>query len=239
MYESLFISLLVTTGKIVSIVKDKSTGPGSAIAASKQVSDIISAIRETKDGESITLLVQKEGKKEAKDIVITPKRNNQASPQTIGVFLSPNYLKTEKLRSSNPVEASQMAFGYLKGITGQTLEGFTNLASTVLAGKGAPPGQQLSGPIGLIQSGTQVVSTKDITTVLLFAAALSVNLGVVNALPIPALDGGQLLFVLAEAVTGRKVSQRFQENLSSLAVLFLLLVTASATFTDVGRLFGR
>lgn len=226
------------TGKLVSMVKS-SNGPGSAIAASKQVSDVISAIRETEDGESVTLFVRKQGKTNPQDLVITPKRNNQASPQTIGVFLSPNYLKTELLKSSNPVEASGLAFGYLKGITGQTLEGFTGLISTVLSGKGAPAGQGLSGPIGLIQAGSEVVSTMDLTTILLFAAALSVNLGVVNALPVPALDGGQLLFVLVEVVTRRKVSQRFQENATSIAVLFLLLITASTTFTDLGRLFGR
>eukprot|EP00526_Cylindrotheca_closterium_P005922 CAMPEP_0113610590 /NCGR_PEP_ID=MMETSP0017_2-20120614/5108_1 /TAXON_ID=2856 /ORGANISM="Cylindrotheca closterium" /LENGTH=557 /DNA_ID=CAMNT_0000519489 /DNA_START=73 /DNA_END=1746 /DNA_ORIENTATION=- /assembly_acc=CAM_ASM_000147 len=231
--------ILGINGNIVSMSKSSSTGPGSAIAASKQVSDIISGIRETKDGESVTLLVRKEGKPKPQDLVITPKRNNEVSPQTIGVFLSPNYLKTDKLKSSDPVEASRLAFGYLKGVTSQTLEGFTNLASTFLSGKGAPAGQGISGPVGLIQSGTQVVSTKDVTTILLFAAALSVNLGVVNALPVPALDGGQLLFVLAEAITGRKISQRLQENLTGVAVFFLLVVTASATVGDVGRLLGR
>ncbi|KAL3934135.1 MAG: hypothetical protein SGBAC_010075, partial [Bacillariaceae sp.] len=230
--------ILGVNGKAIAMAKS-SNGPGSAVQASRQVSDIISAIRETKDGETVTLLVQKEGNTEPKDLVLVPKRNNEASPQTIGVFLSPNYLKTEKLKSDNPVEASKLAFGYLKGITGQTLEGFGNLLSTFLSGKGAPPGQGLSGPVGLIQTGTEVVSTKDVTTILLFAAALSVNLGVVNALPLPALDGGQLLFVLAEAVTGRKVSQKFQESLTSVTVLLLLFVTVSATFGDVGRLFGK
>ncbi|CAJ1965772.1 unnamed protein product [Cylindrotheca closterium] len=230
--------ILGINGKTISMSKPPN-GPGNAVAASKQVADIISGIRETKDGESVTLLVRKEGKTNPQDLAITPTRNNQASPQTIGVFLSPNYLKTEKLKSSNPVEASRLAFGYLKGVTGQTLDGYKSIASTYLSGKAAPPGQGISGPVGLIQSGTQVVSTKDVTTILLFAAALSVNLGVVNALPIPALDGGQLLFVVAEAITGRKVSQKLQENLTSVAVLFLLLVTVSATFSDVGRLFGR
>ena len=166
-------------------------------------------------------------------MTITPKRNGQASPQAIGVFLSPNFLKTEKLQSGNILEAGKLAYGYLSNILSQTFEGFVSLFSTMLSGKGAPPGQNLSGPVGLIKSGTEVVSTRDLTTVLLFAAALSVNLGVVNALPLPALDGGQLLFVLAEAVTGRKVDQRLQEGLTSVAVLFLLLVTISTTFSDV------
>lgn len=222
-------------GKIIAMSKES-----GVVGAQKQVSDIIGAIRETKDGDSVTLAVRREGKDVVEDLLITPKRNGQASPQTIGVYLSPNYLKTEKLKSDDPVEASKLAFGYLKSITSQTLEGFTSLFGTLLSGKGAPPGQGLSGPVGLIKSGTEVVSTQDLTTIFLFAAALSVNLGVVNALPLPALDGGQLLFVLAEAVTGRKVNQKLQDGLTSVAVLFLLLVTLSTTLTDVGNIMtGR
>jgi RIP metalloprotease RseP len=215
----------------------KNTG---VVAAQKQVSDVISSIRDTKDGESVTLAVRRDGKDAVEDLVITPSRNGQASSQAIGVFLGPNFLKTEKIQSNNPIEASKLAFNYLKGITTQTLDGFGSLFSNMLAGKGAPPGQSLSGPVGLIKTGTQIVSTQDATTVLLFAAALSVNLAVVNALPIPALDGGQLLFVLSEAVTGRKIDQRLQEGLTSAAVLFLLFVTASTTVSDVGNIiFGR
>eukprot|EP00980_Cylindrotheca_fusiformis_P015187 scaffold4204_cov140-Cylindrotheca_fusiformis.AAC.6 len=210
------------------------------VAAQKQVSETITAIRDTKDGESVTLAVKREGKDSVENVAITPKRNGEASPQAIGVFLSPNYVKTEKIQSNNPIEASKLAFRYLKSITTQTLDGFASLFFAMFSGKGAPPGQGLSGPVGLIKSGTQVVSTQDATSVLLFAAALSVNLGVVNALPIPALDGGQLLFVLAEAVTGRKVNQRLQEGLTSAAVFFLLLITASTTFSDVGNIIlGR
>lgn len=152
--------------------------------------------------------------------------------------MSPNYLKTEKLQSDDLVEAARLSFRYFSGIVSQTADGFGSFFKTIVSGKGAPPGQQLSGPVGLLKSGTEVVSTQDITTVLLFAAALSVNLGVVNALPLPALDGGQLLFVLAEAITGRKIDQRVQEGLTSLAVLFLFLVTISTTFSDIGNILS-
>jgi membrane-associated protease RseP (regulator of RpoE activity) len=227
--------LFRTLGNVVSM--SKKTG---AVAAQKQVSNIISTIRDTEDGESVTLSIIREGKNNAETLSITPKRNGQANPQAIGVFLSPNYLKTEKLQSDNILEAGKLAYMYLSNIFSQTLDGFLSFFSTLLSGKGTAPGQSLSGPVGLIKSGTQIVSTQDLTTVLLFAAALSVNLGVVNALPLPALDGGQLLFVLAEAVTGRKIDQRLQEGLTSVTVLFLFLVTLSTTFSDVsGIITGR
>ena len=59
------------------------------------------------------------------------------------------------------------------------------------------------------------------------------NLAVVNALPLPALDGGQLVFVVGELLTGKKVDQRKQEEISSAALLFLLLVSASTAVGDI------
>ena len=102
-----------------------------------------------------------------------------------------------------------------------------------MQGKGAPAGQGISGPVGLIRTGSEIVSTNDLATIVTFAAAISVNLAVVNSLPLPALDGGQMIFILFEAVTGRKVDQRLQESITSAAVLLLLLLTVGTTFSDV------
>ena len=83
------------------------------------------------------------------------------------------------------------------------------------------------------------MATKDLSTVLLFAAGISINLGVINALPLPALDGGQLVFVLSEAITGRKIDQRVQENITSVAVLLLLLASVSTAFGDVSNILSK
>lgn len=153
-------------------------------------------------------------------------------------MLSPNLLKVEKLQSNDPVVAARLAWEYLSAIFAQTLGGILSVLQTFVMNSKPPPGQSISGPIGLIKQGSNVVATKDLTAVLLFAAALSVNLGVINALPLPALDGGQLVFVLAEALTGRKVDQRLQEGITSVAVLFLLWVSVSAAIGDVGNILS-
>ena len=108
----------------------------------------------------------------------------------------------------------------------------------MITGGNSGTGAQVSGPIGLIKTGSDVVATKDWTAVLLFAAAISINLGVINSIPLPALDGGQLVFVLAEAVTGRKVDQRFQEGITGVAVLFLLLLSAGTFVGDLSSIIG-
>lgn len=210
-----------------------SKGP-PAVAASKQVNDMISSIRATPDGQSISLKVQRQGT--VQDVQVQPKRTDLTAPQTIGVMLQPNFKEIQKIQSKDIGQAAKLAYEYWNQIFTQTLNGILGLFKMLIMGQST--GQSVSGPIGLIKTGTQVVSTQDWTAVLLFAAALSVNLGVINALPLPALDGGQLAFVLAEALTGKKIDQRLQEGITSVAVLFLLLVSISTAFSDVGSILS-
>jgi membrane-associated protease RseP (regulator of RpoE activity) len=233
----LFKWIPLFTGQPVQIEGSTKT---SVSAGQKQVTDVISVIRATPDGESVSVnVLRAEGgaaKTTPQTINIQPKRSD-GSTQTIGVMLAPNFDRIERLKSDNPVVALQMAWEYLSDIFTQTLLGTLSVLTSFLSPSGPPPGQKISGPIGLISQGSSVVATKDWTTVLLFAAGLSVNLGVINALPLPALDGGQLVFVVAEAITGKKVDQKFQEGVTSIAVLFLLYVSLSAAIGDVGSLF--
>ena len=223
----------------------------SVAAGQKQVSDVISVIRATPDGESVSVnVLRAEGdaalaktgvadnaaKMTPKTINIQPKRSD-GTIQTIGVMLGPNFDRLEQLKSDDPIVALKLAWEYLSDIFTQTLLGTLSVLTSFLSTNGPPPGQKISGPIGLISQGSSVVATKDVTAVLLFAAGLSVNLGVINALPLPALDGGQLVFVVAEAITGKKVDQKFQEGITSIAVFFLLWVSLSAAVGDLGSLF--
>ena len=74
------------------------------------------------------------------------------------------------------------------------------------------------------------------TYVLYFAGIISVNLAVVNILPIPALDGGRLLFVAIEAITRRKVNQDIERWAHTIGMALLLLVIVLITFLDVSRI---
>lgn len=204
--------------------------------AQKQVTEVISSIRSTPDGQSVKLSVKRANVADPVDVTVTPERTTKMAPKTIGVLLSPNFKSIVKLQSDDTFEALKLSWGFFINIVDQTFLGLVNIVSMMLSGSGSSAGQSVTGPIGLIKAGTEVVSKQDLTAVLVFAAALSINLGVINALPLPALDGGQLLFVLAEAITGRKVDQKLQEGISSVAVLLLLLVTISTAVSDVGSI---
>ena len=101
----------------------------------------------------------------------------------------------------------------------------------------------LSGPVGVVDIvGTtyeEVRSEGPLMTwmnMLNLIILLSANLGVMNLLPIPALDGGRLLFILIEAVTGRPVSPKIEAALQTVAAVLLLILMVYVMYNDMARL---
>jgi membrane-associated protease RseP (regulator of RpoE activity) len=219
----------------------------TAFEAQKAISNFIAIIRETPDGEPIKLSVLHLNDAKPVELSIMPRPTQVAAgstsgsvgPKSIGIFLTPHYVASKVLKSDSLPEAAKLAYDYASEVTSQTANGLLTVARESLSGKGGPAGQQVSGPIGLIKTGSEIVATKDLNTVLMFAAAISINLAVVNSFPLPGLDGGQLVFVLAEAVSGRKIDQQLQEGITGVTVLLLLLTSVGTAFGDVQALFMR
>jgi regulator of sigma E protease len=69
-------------------------------------------------------------------------------------------------------------------------------------------------------------------------ALISVNLAVVNLLPIPVLDGGQLLFLLGEAVLRRPLPLKLRQRLTAVGLVLILMLMALAFSNDIRRIFG-
>jgi regulator of sigma E protease len=96
--------------------------------------------------------------------------------------------------------------------------------------------KMLSGPVGVTVAMGQAASM-GISTLFYIVAMIAVNLGVVNLLPLPALDGGKLLFVVIEAIRRKPVNPKYEGwvHLSGFALLMLLLVVV--TYNDIVRTF--
>ena len=85
------------------------------------------------------------------------------------------------------------------------------------------------------KEGALLPSTPAFINVLLFLVSITVSLGVLNLLPIPALDGGRILFVLPELITGRRISQKVQNVVNMVgffAVILLLIYFNILDFTS-------
>lgn len=98
----------------------------------------------------------------------------------------------------------------------------------------------IAGPVGIVYL-TKQMSELGIAYLLYFAAILSINLGIINALPIPALDGGRILFVLIEKIKGSPVSSKVEGYIHQIGFLLLLFLMAWVTLSDILRfdLFGK
>lgn len=96
----------------------------------------------------------------------------------------------------------------------------------------------MSGPVGVTDTMVTVAKT-DMSTYLYLVLIITVNLGVFNLLPIPALDGGRLLFLLVEAVTRKPVKREVEGMIHFIGMVLLLLLMFMITFKDVTKLFIR
>ncbi|MDF1684177.1 MAG: RIP metalloprotease RseP [Legionellaceae bacterium] len=99
------------------------------------------------------------------------------------------------------------------------------------------PLHNLSGPLGIAE-GAGSSARGGLVYYLSFLALLSIGLGVLNLLPIPMLDGGQLMYCLVEWITGRPLSDRFKAAGISLGLFFLMTLTVVALKNDLIRLTG-
>lgn len=94
---------------------------------------------------------------------------------------------------------------------------------------------QVAGPIGIAVLTGQISSLGWIY-LLQFVALLSLNLAFINILPLPALDGGRLLFIIIEKISGRPVKAKIEAIIHSIGFILLLALIAVVTFQDIGRL---
>ena len=95
---------------------------------------------------------------------------------------------------------------------------------------------KLSGPVG-IYSQTSQVSQMGFTYILAFLAMISINLGIVNLIPIPGLDGGKFLLNLIEIVRGKPISENHEAMVELIGFALLLVLIIAVTGNDIYRYF--
>ncbi|MTD30244.1 RIP metalloprotease RseP [Planomicrobium sp. YIM 101495] len=94
----------------------------------------------------------------------------------------------------------------------------------------------LSGPVGIYKT-TEEVAQYGIFVLMSWGAMLSINLGIMNLLPLPALDGGRLMFLLFEAVRGKPVDKQKEGMVHFVGIMLLLLLMVVVTWNDIQRFF--
>lgn len=178
---------------------------------------VVSIINRNPDQE-ITVVVEREG--EIRSFQVVPKPDEETGRGLIGI--GPKTLKYQLLPSL------QMGFS--------NTWRFINFIIISLVGMvaGRIPAD-VAGPVGIISIVGEVAQT-GIVNLLSLSAVLSINLGLINLLPIPALDGSRLVFLLVEGIRGRPVDPKKESFIHFLGFTFLILLMIVIAYRDLLRL---
>ncbi len=182
--------------------------------------DVVEVIRKHPE-EELKFIIKREGK--TSDVLITPEKSDASDVAygVIGVY--------------GPVEKnilSSISYGFTETFkwTREIIIGLGKLIT------GQFSIDMLSGPVGIYSATDQVAKT-GIYNLMWWGAVLSINLGIVNLLPLPALDGGRLMFFLVEAVRGKPIDRQKEGIVHFIGFAFLMLLMLVVTWNDIQRIF--
>jgi len=134
------------------------------------------------------------------------------------------------MKHYDPITATLLGAKRTLEVTGLTFMGLVRLI------EGRIPASTIGGPILIAQLAGQQAA-EGLINISFFIAILSINLGVINFLPIPILDGGHLLFFVIEAIMGQPVSLKKREMAQQVGLFLLLALMFFAFYNDIMRIF--
>lgn len=174
-------------------------------------------------GEEVDFVVKRESS--TKELTITPDKVEGPEGEEVG------QAGVLRVMEKSPLKALQW------GVTNSYETAKQILKSLFMLVTGQLSLDALSGPVGIYDVTDQVVSYGFISYLTL-TAVLSVNLGIINLVPLPALDGGRLLFVGIEAVRGKPVDPQKEGMVHVIGIALLMLLMIVVTWNDIQRLFS-
>ncbi len=183
-------------------------------------------------GKAMRVTAERNGKQLS--VEVTPQPTHQMGPQgeekigLIGIGPAPD----SRYRRLNPAAALVAGIRKTADMTVLIVQGFIKL----IEAKISP--QTIGGPILIVQLAGEVAH-QGLVELLSFAAFLSVNLAILNLLPIPVLDGGHLLFSLIEWLRGKPVSLRKREIAQQVGMFLLIALMVFAFYNDIFRWLGH
>jgi membrane-associated protease RseP (regulator of RpoE activity) len=201
------------------------------------VSDFVGTILATPPGDLVELdvvrplLDQRSPGKPTQKLHVSMRPELVSGRSTIGIVIAPNLRSVTVVRAAGVLDALRFGWRETISILTVTLASFSGALSSGFIGL------EVGGPLAVIQTGAAASQSRDPSSLVIFTAFLSANLAVLNALPLPVLDGGQLVFTLSELLTGRRVPRLVQRVAVGVAFVFLAALLLSTLVGDISRTF--
>jgi len=181
-------------------------------------------------GEKEIVLSYKRGE-EVQTVMLTPRHGIVGDRPAIGIAMS-----TIGLVKLPPHRALWEGGKMTVVLTGAVVTAFTGLIADALVGEADIA--NLAGPVGIVSLVGDATSL-GFVYLLGFVAFISINLGVLNLLPIPALDGGRLLFLLIETIKGSPIRPSVVNAAHTIGFALLILLMILVTYNDIARLIAQ
>jgi regulator of sigma E protease len=178
------------------------------------------------------IMVSYEGPAGADTVSLVPEQGLQAAePERYIVGVSLSLVETQSTHLGAALLAGttrtiDILVGIVVGVYTLIVESFAGTADY----------SQIAGPVGIVNMVGDAASF-GLTALMTFTAVISLNLAVINLLPIPALDGGRLVFVAIEAISGRHIPAVWATRVNLVGFVFLMLLMIAVTYNDIIRLF--
>ncbi len=207
---------------------------GKELGASQEASGSLMQVIQEHPNQSLSLLIQR-----GDSTTITLSMTPEVAPDgkgRIGVLLGPHG-KVVRHRAANVVEAFRQSATEFQRIVILTVQGFGQLISNF-----SQTADQVAGPVKIVEIGASIAHS-DAGNLFQFAALISINLAIINILPLPALDGGQLAFLLIEGLRGKPLPTNIQDGVMQTGLMVLLglgiflIVRDTASLPWIQKLF--
>ncbi|MCX6764272.1 MAG: M50 family metallopeptidase, partial [Candidatus Nealsonbacteria bacterium] len=187
----------------------------------KQVQDFSASHK----GKEITLILDRGEKNLQTSLVLS----SSSAPMGVGltrvIFIRSPWYKA-------PIEGVVVT----KKLTIGAINGWIQIFSSLIKTKELPPGAEIVGPVGITHLFYKM-SKLGVNYILMFISQVAIFLALTNLLPIPALDGGKMLFLTIEAIKGKAVDSRLEQKITTVCFVLLICLLVVATIKDIIRIF--
>ncbi|MGB0563483.1 MAG: RIP metalloprotease RseP [Spirulinaceae cyanobacterium] len=225
------------------VASETSSAPTAAQKAGLQAGDLVLAVDsktlpaeqtalselmeriQTAPGQTLELTIEREG--QTLDIPVTPIADAEGNGK-IGVVLAPNQ-EVSRERSSLFTAFGQGAAEFQR-LAVLTVGGFGQLIMNF-----GETAEQVAGPVRIVEIGS-TLARSDAGNLFQFGALISINLAIINTLPLPALDGGQLALLLVEGLRGKPLPTQLQEGIMQTGLVVLLSLGVFLIIRDTANL---
>ena len=180
------------------------------------IKDLAAAISDTK--KPVSIIVERNGEK----IALSNVYPNNSGLVGIEQSFSENYTETKTFRQLITATVNY---------ANENLKLMVNALEKLFTGK--IPVNNMNGIIAITKVGTELIAYKGLFHGLLLTAVISLNLAIMNLLPIPALDGGHLLFLIIEKITGRPINKKASEILTNIFFFLLIALIVLICYNDI------